>query len=92
VHYSYDPNGRLAEVHEGGRFVWGYAYNSSGMATVQNADKRNILVNQYAHGRIASVTVENVGTYRFNYLIAPRGKVDETMLTEPSGKTQAFNF
>jgi YD repeat-containing protein len=92
TNYSYDPSGRLTEVRQGGLLLWSYAYDPAGMTTVQNADKRNILVNQYAHGRIASINIEKVGTYRLDYLVAPGGKVDETILTEPSGKTQVFNF
>jgi YD repeat-containing protein len=92
MNYAYDQNGRLTAVRKNGNLLWSYAYDPSGMTSVQRADKPAVLVNQYSRERIAGVTIEKLGTYRFDYLVTQSGKVDEIQLTDPSGKTQVFNF
>jgi YD repeat-containing protein len=92
MNYAYDQNGRLTAVRKNGSVLWSYAYDESGMTSVQSAEKRAVLVNQYSRERIASVTIEKLGTYRLDYLVTQSNKVDETLLTDPSGKTRVFNF
>jgi YD repeat-containing protein len=92
LRYSYDQNGRLIEVQENSRMQWRYGYDSTGMSAIQDASERDIVVNQYSRGRIASVTLGENNVYHFNYLVTPRGRVDETMVTDPSGKEVTFRF
>jgi YD repeat-containing protein len=91
VRYSYDRDGRLVEVQENGRVQWRYGYDASGMTTVEDAGGPAILV-QYSRDRVASLTLEKNRAYHFDYLVTPRGHVDETMVTDPSGKAVSFRF
>jgi YD repeat-containing protein len=92
VNYSYNQNGRLSEVREDGRTRWLYVYDLSYLTSIQSGDRRIILSNQYSRGRITRLTVEGGGTYRFDYLVSAGGKVDETVVTDPSGKTTTLLF
>lgn len=62
------------------------------MTRVENAGRWNVVVNQYSHGRVASITIEMSGRYRFDYLVTRQGKVHEPTLMDPSGKTEVLNF
>ncbi|HEV2397109.1 MAG TPA: DUF6531 domain-containing protein [Candidatus Sulfotelmatobacter sp.] len=92
LQYSYNPNGDLSEVRKGGRDQWLYSYDAYGMTTIQDADKHQVLLNEYSLGRISSVKVEDGGTYYFNYLVTRTGKVEGAMVTEPTGKQTIFRF
>jgi YD repeat-containing protein len=92
VDYSYNQNGRLNEVREDGRTRWLYVYDLSYLISIQSGDRRTILSNQYSRGRITRLAVEGGGTYRFDYLVSAGGKVDETVVTDPSGKATSFLF
>lgn len=92
LEYSYNPNGDLTEVRERDHIQWLYSYDAYGMTRVQDADRRDILVNSYSLGRISSMKIENIGTYNFNYLVTRTGTVEGAMVTEPTGKQTIFRF
>jgi len=90
--YSYDQNGRLTDVQENGIPRWRYGYDPTGMTSVQDAGGRTVLANQYSRGRLSSLTFGKGQTFHFDYLITRKGYVDETMVTDPSGKVTMFRF
>ena len=92
MNYAYEGNGRLSEVRENGRIRWRYFYDGYGMTKVQEAGERDILLIQYSLQRVASMALRKGGTYHFDYLVTRRGKVEETMVTDPSGKESMFKF
>jgi YD repeat-containing protein len=92
LRYSYNPNGDLSEVSQGDQIKWLYSYDTYGMTRVQDSDKHDVLVNEYSLGRISSMTIENIGTYNFNYLVTRTGKIEGTMVTDPAGKQTIFRF
>jgi len=92
MNYTYDRNGGLSEVRRNGRIQCRYFYDAYGMTKVQDARQRDILANQYSLQRIASMTLDKRKTYHFDYLVTRGGKVEETMLTDPSGKESIFRF
>jgi len=92
VNYSYNGNGGLSEVRENGRVRWRYFYDGYGMTRVQENDERDVLLIQYSLQRVASMTLKEGGTYHFDYLVTRSGKVEETMVTNPSGKESMFKF
>ena len=92
VDYSYDPSGRLIEVRNHGRLWWRYSYDSAGMKSVERGGKESVVVNSYAGGRIASMTVGKGRVYRFDYLFGPGNKVIETRVIDPEGNATALRF
>ena len=91
MNYAYDGNGGLSEVRENGRVRWRYFYDGDGMTKVREGE-RNILLIRYSLQRVASMTLEKGRTYHFDYLVTRRGKVEETMVTDPSGTQSVFKF
>jgi YD repeat-containing protein len=92
MHYTYDHCGQLVEVLENGHVQWRYRYDVTGMTGVQDGAGQDILVNQYSRDRIASLTLEKNQVYRFDYLVTGSGRVEETMVTDPSGKATMLPF
>lgn len=92
MNYAYNGNGGLFEVRENGRIHWRYFYDAYGMTEVQEASERDILLIQYSRQRVAGITLNKGGTYHFDYLVTRPGKVEETMVTGPSGKESIFRF
>ena len=93
VGYSYDPDGRLSEVHEGGRllWLWRYLYKSGHMTAVQDSTGSQILVIDYKNGRTSRI-IQQWNTYHFDYAETPDGQVQATTVTDPSGKKTVFKF
>ena len=92
ISYSYDSSGRLADVKRKGTVLWRYSYDEIGMTSVGRGGPEIVIVNRYARGRIASITIENSHTYRFDYLFGPKGNVIETRVTDPDGNATALRF
>jgi YD repeat-containing protein len=92
MHYAYDHRGQLVEVLENGHVQWRYRYDVTGMTGVQDGAGQDILVNRYSRDRIASLTLEKNQVYRFDYLVTGSGRVEETMVTDPSGKATMLHF
>ena len=92
ISYSYDSSGRLADVKRKGAVLWRYSYDEIGMTSVGRGGPEIVIVNRYARGRIASITIENSYTYRFDYLFGPKGNVIETRVTDPDGNATALRF
>jgi YD repeat-containing protein len=92
LEYFYDPAGRLAEVRENGLLQFRYSYDPFGMTQVEDAGRHTLIGNQYSRGRIASLSVAGAGIYHLDYLVTASGKVEETILTEPTGKASRFMF
>lgn len=92
--YSYDQNGRLTDVSQNGRLRWHYLYDQFGMTGIQDGAGKGVIASEYGQrrGRIGSLTLENKSTYQFYYLVDQRGRVEETTVTDPSGKTTTFRF
>ena len=62
------------------------------MTAVQDSQGNEILIIQYKGGRTSRVIQQWAGTYNFEYTETPDGKVQETTVTDPSGKTTVFRF
>jgi uncharacterized protein RhaS with RHS repeats len=92
ISYSYDSSGRLADVKRKGTVLWRYSYDEIGMTSVGRGGPEIVIVNRYARDRIASITIENSHTYRFDYLFGPKGNVIETRVTDPDGNATALRF
>jgi len=94
ISYFYDPDGRLAEVHEGGHllWLWRYLYKSGRMTAVQDSTGNEILVIEYKNGRTSRIIQQWNSTYHFDYVQTPAGEVQETTVTDPSGKKTVFRF
>ena len=92
IGYSYDPNGRLTEVREDGRLLWRYWYKSGRMTAVQDSNGSEILVIEYKKGRTSRIIQQWTSTYHFDYAETTNGQVQETTVTDPSGKKTVFKF
>jgi YD repeat-containing protein len=92
VSYSYDPDGRLSEVREDGHIVWRYLYRFRRMTAVQDSTGNDILVIEYKGGRTSRIIQQWTSTYHFDYVETPAGQVQETTVTDPSGKKTVFKF
>ena len=94
IAYSYDPDGRLTEVHEPGHllWLWRYFYKSGRMTAVQDSNGSEILVIEYERGRTSRIIQQWSSTYHFDYAETPDGQVQETTVTDPSGKKTVFKF
>jgi YD repeat-containing protein len=92
VHYSYDQDGRLTEVQKNGTLLWRYSYDETGMTSVEGVGTNNVALNSYERGRLASMTIGKRGTYHFDYLFGPKGKVVETWVIDPAGNKTSLKF
>jgi len=94
IGYSYDPDGRLSEVHEGGHrlWLWRYLYKSGRMTAVQDSTGSEILVIEYKNGRTSRIIQQWTSTYHFDYVETPDRQVQQTTVTDPSGKQTVFKF
>lgn len=92
ISYSYDSIGRLADVKRKGRVLWRYSYDETGMTSIERGGPEIVIVNSYARGRIASITIERSHTYHFDYLFGPKRNVIETRVIDPDGNATALRF
>ncbi len=92
VGYSYDPYGRLTEIREDGRLPTRYVYTSGLMTSVKDSNGDEILVIEHKGGRTSRIIQEWTSTYHFDYAETPDGHVEETTVTDPSGKKTVFKF
>jgi YD repeat-containing protein len=92
IGYSYDPYGKLTEVREDGRLLTRYLYTSRLMTAVQDSNGSEILVIEHKGGRTSRIIQQWTSTYHFDYAEAPDGQVQETTVTDPSGKKTVFKF
>ncbi len=92
LEYVYNQDGTLAQVLNESRILWRYTYDRNGMTAVRDSSGKNILVNRYWRGLTASVTLQGGKTFYFDYLLDRKGKITETVVTDPEGLERTFVF
>ena len=92
VFYAYDPKGRLAEIRKNGSVLWRFSYDETGMTRVERSGKEDVVMNEYARGRIVRMAISKKQTYRFDYLFGRNKNVIETRVTDPEGNQTVLRF
>ena len=93
VKYSYDETGRVVEVKGASGVLWSYSYDDGRIAELRNSSGAILFKNKYEKtGLIASVTLRDGRSYRFDYLFGKGYAIVETTVVDPKGKVLVFHF
>ncbi|ATO85126.1 Teneurin-3 [Actinoplanes sp. SE50] len=94
VRYAYDTAGRLTQVTDPTGGITAYTYDSAHrMLSVTTPAGIVKVRNTYdSHGRVATQTLADGGTWRFAYETGAGGRITRTVATDPRGVQRSTTF